>query len=300
MMTDETEVIDVEFEEIETEAEHVTESVAVVRREAVAGLIRPVAQPAEVLEAQEDVRKLVEQALKPGRDYDTIPGTSKPTLLKPGSERINAAFGCAPRYRILEKEIDHDRPNEYVKRTWAWHPTERGKKVWTEEPGTSAGLYRYVLLCQLVHRESGVAIGEGVGSCSTMESKYIDRPRDLENTVLKMAKKRAQVDCVLTCGFLIHVPPERLKEAFAAIDGRAQKWVVFAEYYAPKCTELEYRGEDQMLWANDFAGLFMDEYPWWVLSGCGFAYHRDGGMDDLTWFRMMRDSYAEERMRVNP
>src|SRR5690606_10620038 len=44
----------------------------------------------------------------------------------------------------------------------------------------------------------GVVIGEGVGSCSTMESKYIDRPRDCENTALKMAKKRAYVDATLT------------------------------------------------------------------------------------------------------
>ena len=173
-------------------------AVELAGRQQVGGLIRPVAEPAEILEVQEQTRALIEQALKPGRDYDTIPGTSKPTLLKPGAERINAAFGCGTRYTILEAEIDHDRHNDFVKRTWEWHPETRGKKVWSETEGQSTGLYRYVMMCELVHRESGVVIGQGVGSCSTMESKYIDRPRDLENTILKMAKKRAFVDATLT------------------------------------------------------------------------------------------------------
>lgn len=197
-MSPDTEILEAELVDDMRENDGPPSRALVTRRESVGGLIRPVAQPSEVLQAQEDVRTLVEQALKAGRDYDTIPGTGKPTLLKPGAERINAAFGCATRYEITEREVDHDRVNSYVKRSWEWHPTTRGKKVWSEEEGESQGLYRYVLLCQLVHRESGVVIGEGVGSCSTMESKYIDRPRDLENTVLKMAKKRAFVDATLT------------------------------------------------------------------------------------------------------
>lgn len=188
----------IEAEVMETVAQSTSRALA-VRREAVAGLIRPIAKPAEVLAAQNDTRELIQQTLQEDRDYGTIPGTKKPTLYKPGAERVNAAFGCAAQYRIMEKEVDHDRVNRYTKREWEWHPSIRGKKVYGPEVvAESQGLYRYVLLCQLVHRESGVVIGEGVGSCSTMESKYIDRPRDLENTVLKMAKKRAYVDATLT------------------------------------------------------------------------------------------------------
>lgn len=167
------------------------------RREQVGGLIRPVARPEEILEAQEETRELLMRVLKKGRDYDKIPGTKKDTLLQPGAERSAAAYGLAPVFEIADQEIDHDRPISYIKRSWEWGK-KKGEKIWTEDPGQSEGLYRYVLRCQLVHRESGVVVGSGVGSCSTMESKYIDRPRDLENTVLKMAKKRAYVDSVLT------------------------------------------------------------------------------------------------------
>lgn len=170
-----------------------------VRREMVAGLMRPVAEPSELLQAQEGTRALVAEILQEGRDFGTIPGAGKKrTMFQPGAERCASAFALAAEFHVIESEIDHDRPISFVKRTWKWHPSERGKKVWTETPGQSEGLYRYVVRCRLVHRQSGVVVGEGVGAASTMESKYIDRPRDLENTVLKMAKKRAHVDAVLT------------------------------------------------------------------------------------------------------
>lgn len=167
-------------------------------REIIGGMLRPVARPEEILEAQEQTRVFIAEALKDGRDYGTIPGTQKPSLYKPGAERTSLAFGCHARFSILEREVDHDRLNQYVKREWEWHPEIRGKKIWTETPGESHGLYRYVMGCELVHRASGFIVGSGVGSCSTMEAKYIDRPRDLENTVLKMGKKRAFIDAVLT------------------------------------------------------------------------------------------------------
>jgi hypothetical protein len=193
----------VQGEEVDTETGEVLEgdempngrAVAVQKREQVAGLIRPVAPPSEVLAAQEETRALIEEALTKGRDYDVIPGTNKPSLLKPGGERITAAMGCFPRYRIAEREVDHDREFEWTKRKKRF---EQGRFVgWEEESGVSHGLYRYVIECDIVHRGSGVVIGHGIGACSTMESRYIDRPRDSENTVLKMAEKRAFVGAVL-------------------------------------------------------------------------------------------------------
>ena len=62
--------------------------------------------------------------------------------------------------------------------------------------GKSLGLYRYVIKCY-IKDHSEKTIGSGIGSCSTLESKYIDRPRDMENTVLKMAQKRALVAATL-------------------------------------------------------------------------------------------------------
>ena len=159
---------------------------AVVERPS-ASLMRPVASPAELVEHHKQVTDLVSQALESGQDYGVIPGTgSKPTLLKPGAERLCVAFGCSPRYEVVESEVDHDRPVNWTK--------GRGHY---EKSGTSLGLYRYVIRCRLMLRDNNEVAAEGIGTCSTIESKYVDRPRDLENTVIKMAQKRALVAAVL-------------------------------------------------------------------------------------------------------
>ena len=76
-----------------------------------------------------------------------------------------------------------------------WRNQFKGDRefAWVDDSGTSLGLYRYVVLCEIVERASGDVVGNFTGSCSSMESKYIDRPRDSENTILKMAEKRALV-----------------------------------------------------------------------------------------------------------
>lgn len=150
-------------------------------RPMIGGLIRPLAAAAQVLQVQEEIRALIGKILQEGRDYATIPGTKDKSLLQPGGERINMALGCYPRHRVLEAEIDHDRPVYWIKT----------KRDGSSRSGESLGIYRYVVECELVHRDTGLVVGQAIGSCSTMESKYVDRPRDSENTVLQMAEKRA-------------------------------------------------------------------------------------------------------------
>ena len=75
----------------------------------------------------------------------------------------------------------------------------------------AGGHREYEVKCTLTSRDTGEVMGEGVGTCSTMESKYRYRSKlvngskvreenpdiaDTWNTVLKIAKKRANVDAV--------------------------------------------------------------------------------------------------------
>lgn len=162
-------------------------------------LMRPIAAPKDILVAQEETRKLIQETLKEGRDYGKIKGIDKPSLLKPGAERVGMAFGCYPRYKIVEQEIDHDRKVEWRKKKRVYNNAHKNDKSFTEHEttGESLGLYRYVVECEIVHRESGAVVGACIGVCSTMEAKYVDRPRECENTALKMAEKRAHVGAVL-------------------------------------------------------------------------------------------------------
>jgi hypothetical protein len=139
---------------------------------------------AKLIEQQNAINDVVAKLLQEGTDFGVVPNTDKPSLLKPGAERILWAFNCGAHYEILDKEIDHDREVTYQ--------TRDGRTL------TSVGLYRFIVLCRVVTRSARPqCIGTGIGSASTLESKYISRPRDVENTVLKMAQKRALVAAVL-------------------------------------------------------------------------------------------------------
>lgn len=158
-----------------------------IERVSGAALMRPATTAAEVIRAKAEVEELIKAGLTEGVDFGVIPGTGKkPTLLKPGAEKVCGWFDVGPEYVIVEREADHDREVQWAKKSY-------GKEV----SGVSRGLYRAVVECRLIHRPTGQLAATGIGSCSTLESKYVDRPRECENTVLKMAQKRAFVSATL-------------------------------------------------------------------------------------------------------
>lgn len=146
------------------------------------------------------IQEVMRAVMKEGTHYGTIPGTPKPTLYKAGSEKILSTFriGCDPEVEDLSI------------------------------PGEEA---RFRVRAKAVSQVTGVFLGAGVGECSSSEEKYRWRgivhekewiatpedrrrikytrdgdeikqvrthPSDVANTILKMAKKRAQIDVTLT------------------------------------------------------------------------------------------------------
>lgn len=58
------------------------------------------------------------------------------------------------------------------------------------------GFFQYQVRCRLY--KGNMIITEGLGACNTREDKYAKQnPYSIDNTVLKMAKKRALVDAAL-------------------------------------------------------------------------------------------------------
>lgn len=138
-------------------------------------------------------------------DYGVIPGTDKPALYKAGAEKLAEFYGYAP----TVKAVDHQEGAD--------------------------GFYLCRVTIALVSKTTGTTVAEGVGEANTFESRYRWRwvyedklPRGFDvtglqyregtnrrgtwrqyrvqnddmhslwNTVLKMAKKRALVDAVLS------------------------------------------------------------------------------------------------------
>lgn len=174
-----------------------------------------------------EFQEFVREYLVEGEDFGTIPGTNKPTLLKPGADKLCELYGLADDFSIESRREDY-----------------------TADPP----LFDYTLKCTLTMRRDGRLVGTGFGSCNSWEGKYrwrdsrrkcplcgkeaiikgkeeygggwlcfkkkdgcgakfleddksiIDQKAGkevnddistLKNTILKMAKKRAKVDAVI-------------------------------------------------------------------------------------------------------
>lgn len=178
-----------------------------------------------IVDRKRKIAEVMDAVMKDGEHFGKIPGCGdKPSLFKAGAEVLATTFGLAPTFKITRTDL----------------------------PG---GHREYEIVCTLHHINTGAVVGEGVGTCTTMESKYrwrrgerkcpdcgkatiikgkdeygggwicfakkggcghkwpdgeekiekqetgrVENPdiADTYNTVLKIAKKRAQVDCTLT------------------------------------------------------------------------------------------------------
>lgn len=130
-------------------------------------------------------QKVIQGALVEGHDYGaSFFGASKPSLLKPGAEKILMLLGLSSEYEIIEKVQDYEE-----------------------------GFFAYTVRCILT--KNGIVVTEGLGHCNSKEKKYESDKQDkymLGNTCLKMAKKRAQVDAALTVGSLSDIFTQDLED----------------------------------------------------------------------------------------
>lgn len=127
----------------------------------------------EAKEFDDEMNRFIDSVLITGVDYGLIPNCKKPTLLKSGAEKILNYLGLIARTEITNRVEDY-----------------------------GAGFFCYEVKVFLIDY-NGVVKGEGVGITNTKESKYAkSNGYAVQNTVLKMAKKRALVDATLNVGNL--------------------------------------------------------------------------------------------------
>ena len=126
---------------------------------------------AEATERIELLKQFVRDHMTEGEDFGIIPGTSsKPTLLKPGAEKLNAMFGLAPVAEVSNREEDWDK-----------------------------GFIAYEVKVTLLNKRTQNIEAEGLGNCNSKERKYKNQDAaNVANTILKMAKKRALIDATLS------------------------------------------------------------------------------------------------------
>jgi len=96
------------------------------------------------------------------------------------------------------------------------------------------------------------------------------------------------VELAFTSGVLIHVDPERLPATLDEIHRVSSKYILCTEYFSPRAETLRYRGQEGLLFKNDFGGLYMDRFPDLQLVDYGFFWKRATGLDDLTWWLLRK------------
>lgn len=115
------------------------------------------------------IQEVMKEVMKENEHYGKIPGCgNKPTLLKSGAEKLAHTFRFAPKYEEISGSKEGD------------------------------DLIIYKIRCDLVHIPTGNFVGSGLGACNSREKKYQkQQPWDVQNTLYKMACKRALVAAVL-------------------------------------------------------------------------------------------------------
>ena len=170
------------------------------------------------------IQEVMQAVMQEGYHYGVIPGTEKPTLLKPGAEKLTTTFRLAPLLHVETRELGNAHREYQVRCTLVHIPTER---VYGEGVGLCSTLesrYRYrnadrtcpdcgrtTIIKGKAEYGGGWLCFQRKGGCGakfaeqdiSIVSQAAGRVEntdlaDIYNTVLKMAKKRALVDATLT------------------------------------------------------------------------------------------------------
>jgi hypothetical protein len=98
------------------------------------------------------VQEAMKSVMKENEHYGKIPGCgNKPTLLQPGAQLLAMLFRLTPDYRIDSKDL-------------------------------GGGHREHTVTCYMASLDTGQSVGCGIGSCSTMESKYRYRTGEVTPT----------------------------------------------------------------------------------------------------------------------
>lgn len=116
------------------------------------------------------LQNFVKELMIPNIDYGLIPKCDKPCLFKPGAEKLCDIFGFSKQVEILNRIEDWEK-----------------------------GLFHYEVKVLLTNKRTGIIEAEGIGSCNNRERKFKNQDSfSIINTILKMSKKRAFIDAVLS------------------------------------------------------------------------------------------------------
>ncbi len=123
----------------------------------------------EAKERVSSLQEFLKTMMTPGQDFGVLEHYSKPTLKKPGAEKLCNIFGFASFAKVVNRIEDWEKP-----------------------------FLHYEVKVTLFNKKTAQVEAEGLGSCNSKEAMYKNKNTfTIANTILKMAKKRGFIDAVL-------------------------------------------------------------------------------------------------------
>jgi hypothetical protein len=178
------------------------------------------------------IQQLMREVMKDGEHFGTVPGCGdKKVLLKSGAEKLSMVFRLKPRFELTLREFQNGH-REYEIRCVLSDGTEGVGCCNTME-----GKYRYrsentgreVPSEYWKSRDKSLLGGtefspkKNDGKWFIMHRVEHDNPADYYNTCLKMAKKRAHVDAIITATASSDIFTQDLEENQPVTSGEAPK-----------------------------------------------------------------------------
>lgn len=199
------------------------------------------AAPMQVEEMRQQVnliQHMMRSVMKSGEHFGTIPGCGdKPTLLKSGAEKLMMTFRMASDIDVQTTEMQNGHREVTVKVTLISPAGQRlGSGVGS--CSTMEGKYRFrqeVVPGAQVPKEywetrDSTMLGGPNRKAQKRDKAWVvvervdhDNPADYYNTVLKMAKKRALVDAVLTTTAASDIFTQDVEDMPEVFDGAQQQ-----------------------------------------------------------------------------
>jgi hypothetical protein len=134
------------------------------------------------------LQEFIKEMMVPGVDYGLIPNSQKPSLFKSGAEKLTDVFCLSKQFEVVNRIED-------------W------EKV----------LFHYEIKATLINKRTGLIEAEGLGCCNNRERKYKSQDGfSIINTILKMAKKRALVDAVLSATRSSGIFTQDIEDSYAS------------------------------------------------------------------------------------
>ncbi|GAB1421626.1 hypothetical protein MASR2M15_18050 [Anaerolineales bacterium] len=136
--------------------------------------------------------------------------------------------------------------------------------------------------------ETGVAKGNLIGiepnkTAIKLARTYYPEISVLEGNAFSLPLVNGYADLTFTVGVLIHISLDDLPRALSEIYRVSNQYILCAEYFAEAETEIEYRGQSDLLWKRNFKEHWLQKYNDLTCISEGY-WSQEDGFDRASWW----------------